>query len=225
MLHPTVACSPSLLSICPCSDGSGSGHPVAITRNNYWINIKTNNIHYICMISIMDIDELVTQGFRTLIRTINNAQNILWSNQDPYVCTSDRVQNQFKTIENEEKSQFWNKSAQKLYDENIWHVNMAKTIIFRFSIALTSFIVTTLVKFYCFTYRCVPNLVAKSVVSELAPRDSDHCWWHDISSNAILVFPWVYSLRKRKSFRTHLSFIPIAPAYSDFIALQLHFIQ
>ena len=73
------------------------------------------------------------------------------------------------------------KLVQKLNDENIWHVNITKRIIFQFFIDLDSFVVAVLVKFYCFTSQFVPNLEAKSVVPELATRYIMHCWWPSLS--------------------------------------------
>ena len=69
------------------------------------------------------------------------------------------------------------KLAQRLYHENIWHVNIAKPIIFQFFIHIASFIVALLEKFYYFTSPSVPKLEAKLVVLVTTTRDTLHCWW------------------------------------------------
>ena len=70
------------------------------------------------------------------------------------------------------------KLAQKLYDENIWLVNITKPFIFQFFLHLTSFVVVAiLIKFYCLRSPFVPNLEAKSVFPKSTTRDSEHCWW------------------------------------------------
>ena len=87
------------------------------------------------------------------IATISNAHNLWWSNQDPSICLLDRVQNlhtengKLRKITCNIKS----KLVQKLYDENIWHVNTRKPVIFQSFIPLTNFVVAILLKFFCFT--------------------------------------------------------------------------
>ena len=56
------------------------------------------------------------------------------------------------------------------YDDNTRHVNATKAIIFQFFIHLAR-IVFYLVKFHCFKNPFVPNLEAKSMVTELTTID------------------------------------------------------
>ena len=67
-------------------------------------------------------------------------------------------------------------------------MNTTKPVIFQFFVHLISFVVAVLVKFYCFTSLFVPYLEAKSVVPELATRDSEHCWWSSLFGHSCYHF-------------------------------------
>ena len=66
--------------------------------------------------------------------------------------------------------------SKKLYDENVWHLNISKPSVIQFFVSLTSMFIFILVKFYCFARSFVPNIEAKSVILELTTRDSE-CWF------------------------------------------------
>ena len=66
------------------------------------------------------------------------------------------------------------KLAQKLYDENVWHVNI-KTKRNSVLCVLFKFCYFYFGVFYCFTSWYVPNMEAKSVVLELTTRAGEHC--------------------------------------------------
>ena len=61
------------------------------------------------------------------------------------------------------------KLAQKLYDENLWHMDITISIIFQSFMHLTSFVFAILVKFY-FVSPFVPILDATSLVPQLTTR-------------------------------------------------------
>ena len=53
----------------------------------------------------------------------------------------------FRQMKIKKKYKIKSKLAQKLYDDNIWHVNMTKSIIFKFFMHLTSFVFVILANF------------------------------------------------------------------------------
>ena len=61
--------------------------------------------------------------------------------------------------------------AQKLLDENVYHVNITKPVVIVFFAHFESFSVPIVAKFYRFTSYFVHNLEAKAVVPELATTD------------------------------------------------------
>ena len=120
---------------------------------------------------------LSERGFRwkgLLIGTINSTHSLWWSNQEPSISPRRGCRTSFQTMENWGKSEYESKLVQKLYDENIWHVNITNQ---SYITILLGFFVVILVKFYCFTTPFVPKLKAKSVVLEMTTRGSKHCWW------------------------------------------------
>ena len=135
---------------------------------------------------------------KVIVGTINNTHNLWWLNQEPSICPLDRVQSPPSDnvdLRKNHNAKF--RLVQKLYGENIHHVNITKPIKIQFFIHLTSFVAAILVKSYCFTSPFVPNPEAKSVVPVLTTRDSEHCWrsllvmfqfdWYDVISKKLLL--------------------------------------
>ena len=78
-------------------------------------------------------------------------------------------------------------SAQKLYYENVWHINITKPIASLFFMPFTLFLVPIVAKFYCFSSSIVPELEANSVVPGLTTRYKEHCWWSLFSRTVISI--------------------------------------
>ena len=78
-------------------------------------------------------------------------------------------------METEGNDNIKSKLTQKLYTENVWHVNITKPNIFPIATNVTCVVVFISVKLYCFARPCVPKLAAKSVVPELNTKDREHC--------------------------------------------------
>ena len=57
----------------------------------------------------------------------------------------------YKQCNIKENHHFRSKMVQQLYGEDIWHLNIFKPSVIQFLVHLTSFLISILVKFYCFT--------------------------------------------------------------------------
>ena len=109
--------------------------------------------------------------------TITNTHNLWWTNKEPSNFSPGQgTKSDFKEWKIKESHNMKSKLALEPYNEKIGLVDITKPIIFRFFIYLSSVVVVILVKFYYLTSPIVPKLEAKSVIPELTPRDSEHCW-------------------------------------------------
>ena len=66
------------------------------------------------------------------IGTVNNAHYLWWSNRDIWICAFDRIQNQSEKCNIKEKQNMKRKLARKLYDTNVWHVNMTNPVVIHY---------------------------------------------------------------------------------------------
>ena len=108
------------------------------------------------------------------LRTIDNALYLVWSNQDPSIQPTVRVQNLLSGNGKLRKNHNIKVNQPRNYIKYLRgrHVNITKPIIYRFFMHLTSFVVYILVKFYWFT-----NPLYSILRPELTNRDSEHYWW------------------------------------------------
>ena len=67
------------------------------------------------------------------IGTINNSHNLCQANQEPSKCPWQASKPAFRQWKIKENHNIKSKLFQKLYDENIWHVNITKSIMLHFS--------------------------------------------------------------------------------------------
>ena len=116
------------------------------------------------------------------VGTIKNTHNLWRSDKDPSMFPLDMVETAFKQWKMKENHNIRSELSQKIYNENIWNVDITKAIIFRFFIHFTS-VVVILVKFYCFTSLFVLKLEVKSVVPELTTSDSEQRWMSLLKAN------------------------------------------